>query len=208
MRILQVLAKKYPAKGMTDLGTAEDTLLATLMSAQTTDVQVLKVYPEFRKKFRDWKALANADASEIAEVINSIGLYNTKAKNIKLLAQKILVEFRGEVPKTMEELVSLPGVGRKTASVVLAFCFGVPAIAVDTHVFRIARRLGWSKGNTPEKVEQDLLSLIPKKEWIIVNKTLVQFGREICVGGKAPKCWKCPVAKECPFRPKTPAPKG
>ncbi|MFZ2803690.1 MAG: endonuclease III [Patescibacteria group bacterium] len=205
-KVIQALDKKYTAKGMTDLGNPEDTLLATVLSAQSTDVQVLKMFPAFRKKFPTWKKLAAANVHDIEKSINTVGLYRMKAKNIKGLAQTILSDFNGQVPRTMEELVTLPGVGRKTASVVLAFCFDTPAIAVDTHVFRIAHRLGWSKGKTPEQVERDLLALVPKSEWINVNRTMVQLGRDICIGGKKPECWRCPVAKWCNFTPKTPAP--
>ena len=206
-KVVKILDKRYTDRGMTDLGNPEDTLLATILSARTTDVQVLKMFPSFRKKFSTWKKIAAADTRDIEKSINTIGLYRSKAKNVKGLAQKILSDFDGKVPKTMEELVTLPGVGRKTASVVLAFCFNTPAIAVDTHVFRIVHRLGWSKGKTPEQVERDLLALVPKSEWINVNRTMVQFGRDICVGGRKPECWRCPVAKWCAYTPKTPTPK-
>lgn len=205
-RVVKTLEKRYPAKGMTDLGNPMDTLLATILSARTTDVQVLKMFPSFKKKFPTWQSLAKATVNDIAKSINTIGLYRSKAKNLKALGQVMLADFHGKVPQTMDELVTLPGVGRKTASVVLAFCFGVPAIAVDTHVFRIARRLGWSKGKTPEQVERDLLALVPKNLWVDVNRTMVQFGREVCVGGTKPKCWMCPVAKDCAFPNKTPKP--
>src|SRR3989344_5288088 len=121
-------------------------------------------------------------------------------------AQKVLKGFGGKVPRTMGELTSLPGVGRKTASCVLSYSFHVPAIAVDTHVFRIVRRLGWSKGKTPEKDEQDLKRLVTERRRGEINRTVVQFGRDICIGG-TPRCWKCPVAKWCTFTPKTSAPK-
>lgn len=186
-----------------DLGSPEDTILGVLLSARTTDKQVLNVFPAFRKKFPTWKSLASADAAEIGRSISTIGLYRAKAKAINGLAKKILGEFGGRVPKTMEELVTLQGVGRKTASCVLAYAFGVPAIAVDTHVFRISHRLGWSKGKTPEKVEMDLKKIVPETSWNEINRTFVQFGREICVGGKKPKCWMCPVAQWCAFTPKT-----
>jgi len=202
-KVIRILDATYPAKGMTDLGNPEDTLLATVLSAQTTDMQVLKIFPAFRKQFSTWEKLAEAPIGEIAKSIRNVGLYLSKAKHLKGLAQLMISDFSGEVPKTMEELVRLPGVGRKTASVVLAFCFETPAIAVDTHVFRIAHRLGWSNGKTPVQVEQDLRTLVPKTEWIHVNRAMVQFGREVCVGGKKPKCWACPVARWCAFPYKT-----
>ena len=204
-KVIQTLVPLYPIKESTNLGNPADTLIATLLSAQSTDVQVLKAFPRFRKRFPDWSSLAKAHIQEVESSIKTIGLFRAKAKSLKGLAQKIQSDFAGEVPKTMEELLRLPGVGRKTASVVLASCFRVPAIAVDTHVFRIAHRLGWSKGKTPELVEQDLLNLVPKSLWIDVNRSMVQFGREVCVSGFAPRCWKCPVAKWCPYTPKTKA---
>ncbi len=201
--VIRTLGKRYTKKGDMDLGSAEDTLLGVLLSARTTDVQVLKVFPAFRKKFPTWKSLANAKVRDIEKSINTIGLYKSKAKAIKGLAERILTVYDGEVPDTMDELTTLPGVGRKTASCVLSYVYKKPAIAVDTHVFRITRRLGWAKGSSPEKVEKELMELVPKKMWNEINRTFVQFGRDICIGGKKPKCWKCPVAKWCAYTPKT-----
>ncbi len=206
VEVVKTLKKRYPQKADMDLGNPEDSLIATIFSARTTDAQVLKMFPAFRRKFPTWKKLAAADVADIAKAINTIGLYRNKAKSAKALAQKILADFGGKVPQTMEELVALPGVGRKTASCVLSQSFGLPAVAVDTHVFRIAHRLGWSKGKTPEKVEDDIKKIVPEKLWGDVNRTMVRFGREVCVGGKRPKCWICPVAKWCAFKPKTPVP--
>jgi endonuclease-3 len=150
--------------------------------------------------------LASANVNTIAKSINTIGLYRSKAKAIKGLAQKILKDFGGDVPGTMEELVSLPGVGRKTASCVLTYVFKVPAVAVDTHVFRIARRLGWSSGKTPELVEKGIMELVPKRHWNDINHSMVRFGRDICVS-RTPQCWRCPVAKLCGYSPKTSKPR-
>lgn len=202
--VIRALRKRYPQKADMDLGNADDSLLATIMSARTTDVQVLKIFPGFRKKFPTWKKLALADVNDIARSISTIGLFRNKAKSIKALAVRLVTDFGGEVPRTMGELVELPGVGRKTASCVLSYAFNVPAVAVDTHVFRIVHRLGWSNGKTPEKVEEDIKALLPKGTWNHVNRTMVRFGREICVGGRPPKCWMCPVAKWCAYNPKTP----
>ncbi len=199
---LLLLKKRYTEKIMVDLGNPEDTLLATLLSARTRDEQVLKIYPAFRKRFPSWGSLVNADVRQIAQMISTIGLYKNKAKAIHALARKILDEFQGRVPQTMEKLVTLPGVGRKTASCVLAYAFHKPAIAVDTHVFRITHRLGWAKGKNPDQVEQELAKLLPKKDWITINQTMVPFGREICQPG-TPKCYLCPIAKQCAFKPKT-----
>lgn len=206
VRVIKTLAKQYPGKGDMDLGCAEDTILGVLLSARTTDKQVLKAFPGFRKEFPHWKALVKADPEEIGRTISTIGLYKSKARHIKGLAQKILTEFKGVVPSTMKELVTLPGVGRKTASCVLSYVFNIPAIAVDTHVFRIVRRLGWTSKRTPEKVERDLRALVPESSWNDINRTMVRFGRDICKAG-TPQCWRCPVAKWCAYTPKTPAPK-
>jgi endonuclease-3 len=202
-RIVQILVKKYTQKADMDMENGEDTLLAVLLSAQTTDKQVLKVFPSFRKKFPTWESLASAKVSAIAKSINTIGLYPAKAKAIHATAKKILHEFSGKIPNTMDALVTLPGVGRKTASCVLAYVFHTPAIAVDTHVFRIAHRMGLSNGKTVEQVERDLKAVIPKRLWIQVNFTMVQFGRDICTGGKKPACWKCPVKHYCLYPHKT-----
>lgn len=199
--VIKILARRYTKKADMDMGSPEDTLLATLMSARTADAQVLRVFPGFRKKFPSWLSLAKANVADIAKQISTIGLYKSKAKAIKGLAQMILADYGGKVPDTVEELTALPGVGRKTANCVLSYVFGKPAIAVDTHVFRIVRRLGWSKGKTPEKVEADLAALLPQKYWSAINRVMVWFGRDICVAGK-PRCWRCPLVKLCAYKNK------
>lgn len=200
--VLKVLDKRYPGKGMMDFGNPEDTLIATLLSARTTDVQVLRVYPGLRKRYPTLKALAEADVREMGRLIKSIGFYNAKARNVKKLARVLLDDHDGKVPRTMEELVRLPGVGRKTASCVLTYAFKIPAIAVDTHVFRIVHRLGWAKGKTVEQVEQELRALIPEIYWVGLNRSMVQFGRDVCKARK-PECYRCPVAKWCAYPNKT-----
>ncbi len=205
IQVIRALRRRYTKKADMDLGTPEDTILGVLLSAQTTDVQVLKAFPAFRKKFPTWQSLADAEVADIAKSISTIGLYRSKARAMNGLAKKILHEFRGKVPRTMEELVTLPGVGRKTASCVLSYAYHVPAIAVDTHVFRIARRLGWSTQKSPEKVERDLAALVPSHLWNNINRTFVRFGRDVCVA-RTPQCWRCPVAALCAFAPKTPTP--
>ena len=206
VQIIHMLDKLYPEKGMVDFGNAEDTLIATLLSARTTDKQVVKVYPDFRKQFPTLKDLAEAKVSDIAKPIATIGLYRNKAKAIKGLANKLLNEHGGGVPKTMEELIELPGVGRKTASCVLWYAFRIPAVAVDTHVFRIAHRLGWVKGKSPQVVERELKALVPKKEWGKINRSFVHFGRDTCKAIK-PECWRCPVKSLCPYKNKTSSPR-
>jgi len=173
-------------------------LIAVVLSAQTTDAAVDKVTPELFRRWPDPASFASADPSEVAEVIHSIGFYNAKARNSVLCAQKILTDFGGEVPNTMQELMSLPGVGRKTANIVLNSAFGrAEGIAVDTHVFRIAHRWHLSSENEPLKVEQDLLKLIPSERWGMVNHSLVLFGREYC-SARHPRCAACPMNDLCP----------
>lgn len=203
---IKLLAKRYTEKGMVDFGTPEDTLIATLLSARTRDEQVIKAYPGLRKAFPTLRAFAKATPAAIEKPIKTIGLYRAKAKAIHGLAKLLLERHAGQVPKTMEELIELPGVGRKTASCVLGYAFKLPAIAVDTHVYRVARRLGWVKGNTPEKVEAELKAQIPKPLWREVNRVLIPFGRDICKPG-VPHCWRCPLVSICAYRPKTAPPK-
>lgn len=203
--VLKSLSKRYTDPAMIDFGNAEDTLIATLLSARTTDVQVLKVYPGLRKKFPTLKHFADAPVADIAKAISTIGLYRQKAKAIKELSRILIAKHGGQVPKTMDELTALPGVGRKTASCVLAYAFNIPAIAVDTHVFRIAKRLGWAKGKDALVVEKELRKAVPEKLWIAINRAFVPFGREFCKPGK-PLCYACPVREQCAHPHKTKAP--
>lgn len=197
-KIIQILDKRYPQKGDMDLGNPKDTLLGVLLSARTKDSQVLKLFPAFKKRFPTFASLAKSSPAEISTYLSSIGLYRSKAKAIYGLANIIQEKHHGKVPSTMEELCELPGVGRKTANCVLAYVFGYDTVCVDTHVFRISHRLGWSKGKTPEAVEKDIQQRLPKRLWNIVNRTFVRFGREICVPGK-PKCDICPLRKWCEY---------
>lgn len=176
-------------------------VIAVLLSAQTTDAQVNRVTPEL---FRRWPApadLAAASPAEVAEVIRSLGFYKTKARHCVECAQAIVSDFGGEVPHTMGELTRLPGVGRKTANIVLNVSFGiVEGIAVDTHVNRIAHRLGLSPkthAKEPLKTEQDLLAILPRELWKDVNHQWIRFGREVCPA-RSPKCEGCPLEDICP----------
>ena len=205
INIVQTLGKRYTAKADMDLGNPKDTLLGVLLTARTTDKQVLKIFPAFKKRFPTFASLASSTPSEIGRYISSIGLYRSKAKAIHGLANIIINKHKGKVPGTMEELIELPGVGRKTANCVLSHVFGEDTVCVDTHVFRIAHRLGWSKGKTPERVEKDLQKIVPKKLWREINRAFVQFGRDVCKPG-TPQCWRCPVAKWCGYAPKTKKP--
>ncbi len=205
VRIIQKLAKVYTAKADMDLGNPKDTLLGVLMTAQTTDKQVLKIFPAFKKRFPTFASLAKSSPEEIGKTISTIGLYRAKAKAMYGLSKIIIEQHKGKVPGTMEELIKLPGVGRKTANCVLSHVFEQDTVCVDTHVLRIANRLGWTKGKTPERVERDLMSLVPKKWWREINRTFVQFGRDVCKA-PTPQCWRCPVRDMCPYQAKTVAP--
>ncbi len=196
--LIKALGKRFTHKAMVDVGTPEDTLIMTLLSARTRDEQVVALYGPLRERFPRLEDLACATQGELEAALGTIGLFRNKAKAVRLLAQQLLDEHSGQVPRTMEELLRLPGVGRKTASCVLWYAFGIPAMAVDTHVFRIARRLGWSRGATPEAVEQALMAYLPRETWGEVNRVFVPFGRAVCVP-RTPKCDVCPAKQVCAY---------
>ena len=174
--------------------------IAVLLSAQTTDAAVNKVTPELWKRYPTIEDLAAADVHDVEEILRSIGFFHVKAANCIKCAQMVLSEYGGEVPHTYEELQKLPGVGRKTANIVMNAGFGiVEGIAVDTHVFRIAHKLKLSNAKDPSKTEQDLLKIIPQDLWEPVNHQWILFGREIC-NAKNPKCGDCFLIDVCPTR--------
>ena len=173
-------------------------VICVLLSAQTTDAAVNKVTPELFDRWPDAEAMAQADPAEIAEVIRSIGFWRSKSQHCVEAAQMIVADFGGEVPRTMDELTRLPGVGRKTANIVLNKAYGiVEGIAVDTHVFRIATRLRLTNKPTPLQAEQDLLDTIPQELWEPVNEQWIHFGRDTC-SAQRPKCDACPMTDLCP----------
>jgi len=174
-----------------------ETLVATILSAQCTDAQVNKVTPALFKKYRTAKDYALAPVEEIEGYIKSCGFYHAKAKNIKEACRIVHEEHGGEVPDDRDALQRLPGVGRKVASVVLAFAFGQPAIAVDTHVFRVSRRLGLASAKTPEAVEQELMRIIPQNLWSSAHLWLIWHGRLVCKAQR-PDCTGCRLAQYCP----------
>jgi endonuclease-3 len=197
--IFDRLSKRYPSpKPALDYTNPWELLVATALSAQCTDERVNKVTPVF---FERWPAIsdaAEADVTEIEDVVRSTGFFRNKAKNIKAAAQRIMSEYNGEVPRTMAELITLGGVARKTASIVLANAFGVnEGIAVDTHVKRLAFRMGLTAKTEPVQVEKDLMPLFPQDTWGDVNHLLVFFGREVCPARK-PKCDICELSDICP----------
>ena len=195
------MKKEYPG-ATTELmhGNPFQLLVATILSAQSTDAQVNKILPALFREFRGPKEFAGADLKELKKLVHASGYYNQKAKHIRAASKVIAEEFGGKVPDSMEELVKLPGVGRKTANIVLSYGFGRDeGIAVDTHVFRLSRRLGLSKAKTPEKVETDLLRQVPKKDWGAVNGSFILHGRRVCTARK-PKHGECILSDLCPNR--------
>jgi endonuclease III len=177
-------------------------LVATILSAQCTDQQVNRVTPGLFARFATPEAFAAADLAEIEELIHSTGFFKNKARNIKACSQALVARHGLQVPREMEALVRLPGVGRKTANVVLGAAFGIPGVVVDTHVARISARLGLTAHTDPEKIETDLMGIIPRTEWSAFSLRLIFFGRETCAARK-PKCPSCPLNPHCPYPDKT-----
>ena len=204
--MLNRLKKRYP-----EIGTALDyvdpwqLLVATVLSAQTTDDNVNRVTPVLFGRWPTPEDLANADPEAVEEVVFSTGFYRQKTKSIISLATDVVEKFDGQVPDELDSMVTLRGVGRKTASVVLAEAWGRPAIAVDTHVKRVSARLGLTPNSDPVKVEHDLRALYPEKEWAGISMRVIQFGRDVCDARK-PRCWECPLVDRCPYPDKSPRP--
>jgi endonuclease III len=172
-------------------------LVATILSAQCTDVRVNLVTPELFRRFPTPQKMAQASLEEIEDKIRTAGFYHNKAKSIQGAARKVVAEFGGKIPETLAELITLPGVARKTANVVLGVSFGkAEGVVVDTHVFRIARRLGLAKGDTPQKVEQELMRILPQERWIGFSHQIIQHGRQVCEARK-PKCDRCSLEQLC-----------
>jgi len=200
--ILKTLRDRYPlVKTQLEHTTPFQLLIATIMSAQCTDKQVNKVTRKLFEKYPDPESLCRAPLNDIKGIIYSTGFYNNKAKNIQACALAVLNEYQGIVPEDISKLVNLPGVGRKTANVVLSAAFGHQAIVVDTHVLRISRRLGLTESHDPVKVEYELMDIIPRMSWSDLSLQLIYFGREIC-DAKKPLCRICPLFKLCPTKGK------
>jgi len=196
--IYRILSKTYPeVRCELDFANPLQLLVATVLSAQCTDKRVNQVTPALFKKYRSVKAFAEADLHDLEELVHSTGFFRAKARNIKGLAMKIQSDFGGEVPHTLDELILLPGVGRKTANVVLGHAFDTPGITVDTHFGRLSRRFGWTTEKDPVKVEHAVALLIPQKEWTNLSQRMIWHGRRICHSRK-PACAACPLAKICP----------
>jgi endonuclease-3 len=197
-RLRQGLAKLYPdAHCALHYENPLQLLIATILSAQCTDVRVNMVTPALFARYPDARAFAEADIGELEKAIQSTGFFRNKAKSIKACCRILVDQYGGQVPATMEELVPLPGVGRKTANVILGNAFGVPGITVDTHVGRLSRRMGLTMAEDPVKVEQALMKLIPKKEWTMFSHRMIFHGRQVCFA-RNPNCEECLFLKDCP----------
>jgi len=184
-------------------GTPLELLIATILSAQCTDERVNQVTPALFKRYRRAADYAEADLAELEALIRSTGFFKSKARNIVACGRMLTERFGGEVPDTMEQLVMLPGVGRKTANVILGSYFGQPAIVVDTHVKRVANRLGLAASEEPERIELALQRLIPRDQWTSGSQRLLLHGRYVCMARK-PECARCVLYSECPWEGKRP----
>jgi endonuclease-3 len=198
-KVLELLEINYPnAEIALDYANPLQLLVATILSAQATDQQINTITPKLFKKYKTAGDYANADLEELEQYIKSSGFYHNKAKNIKNCCKTLVEKFHSKVPKTMNELIELPGVGRKTANIILANAFGiVEGVAVDTHVGRLAQRLGLSENKDPNKIEADLMKIIPKEQWIKITDLLIFHGRRVCTA-KKPNCAGCVLNRICP----------
>ena len=202
--ILKALDEAYPAAecALTHRNPWE-LLVATILSAQCTDVRVNMVTPELFRRFPTPAAMAKATLPQLEQLIRTTGFYRNKAKSIQGAARKIVEEFNGQVPRTLAELITIPGAARKTANVVMGVCFGkAEGVVVDTHVFRIGRRLGLAKAETAEKVEQELIRILPQGRWIAFSHQIIHHGRQVCDARK-PKCDRCNLEQLCHSKDKT-----
>jgi endonuclease-3 len=197
-RVVRELARLYPdARCSLDYQTPFQLLVATILSAQCTDARVNMVTPALFARYPDPETMATAELADVEKLIQSTGFYHNKAKNILACARQLLERHGGEVPPSMDDLVKLAGVGRKTANVLLGNAFGVPGLPVDTHVGRLSQRLGLTTDTRPEKIEDDLCGLVAKKEWTRFGLRLIYHGRQVCDARK-PRCGECTLARLCP----------
>ncbi len=199
LEIIRILYRAYPeSRTALSFQTPHQILVATILSAQCTDARVNLITPSLFKKYRSASDFAQANPQELQDEIHSTGFFRNKSKNIILASRKIVEDFGGKVPDSMEKLLTLPGVARKTANIVLSSGYGrAEGIAVDTHVKRLSQRLGLSQENNPDKIELDLLDLVPKKDWLYFNYAFVNHGRNVCQARK-PSCPECKLNSLCP----------
>jgi len=200
VRIVKLLQKNYPgAKCSLNFSNLYELTVATILSAQCTDERVNKVTPEFFRCFPDFESLAQAKREEIEELIHSTGFYKNKAKSLSNLAKIVVEKYNGKLPENLDELIKLPGIGRKTANVILGNGLGIASgVVVDTHVKRLSNRLGLTSESNPDKIEKDLKELLPSTEWINFSHYLILHGRRICKARK-PNCVECFLKSECDF---------
>lgn len=198
-KAIELLEKQYPnAKTALNCTNPLEILVATMLSAQTTDERVNIVTKNLFQKYRTPENYANADIKELEQDIHSTGFYHNKAKNLQKAAKLLVEKYHSQVPKTMQELIEMPGVARKTANIVLYNAYGVIAgIAVDTHVLRVAGRLGLTESDDPARIEKDLMQITPKEKWMELTDLLIYHGRQVCISRK-PKCEICVLNKYCP----------
>ncbi len=198
-KIIELLEKEYPdAKVALHHSNPLELLIATILSAQATDEQINRITPKLFKRYRTAEDFANADLQELEQIIRSSGFYHNKARNIKNCCKMLVEKYHSKVPKTMDELLELPGVARKTANIVLTNAYGiVEGVAVDTHVRRLSQRLGLSEKDDPNKIEADLMQLVPKADWMRITDLLLWHGRRVCTA-KKPNCAGCVLNKICP----------
>ena len=199
LRIVRLLAKSYPdADCALQHRGAFELLVATILSAQCTDKMVNQVTPSLFARFPTPEAMASAAPAELERLIQRTGFFRQKAKSIQSASQDLVTRFGGRVPETLDALVTLRGVGRKTANVVLGNAFGVPGLTVDTHMTRINRRLGLTREADPEKIERDLMQLVPEEEWTLYSHRVIHHGR-VCCDARRPRCEGCPLRELCPW---------
>jgi endonuclease-3 len=197
--IIKILSKEIPDSRIAlKFSNPLELLIATILSAQCTDVKVNQVTVGLFNKYRMAKDYAESNLTKLEEEIRPTGFYRNKAKSIQRCCQELVKRFGGEIPKTLEDLVTLPGVGRKTANVILGNAFGIPGIVVDTHVHRVSQRIGLTKNDDPVKIEFDLMEIVPKEEWTHFSNLLVWHGRKTCVARK-PFCGICAIRKWCDY---------
>ncbi|VVB99607.1 G/T mismatches repair enzyme [uncultured archaeon] len=199
LRVLAILKRAYAsAKVSLDYKNNLQLLVATMLSAQCTDARVNMVTPALFRRYKTAADFASADIHELETLIRSTGFYHNKAKNIKAACAIMAEEFGGKVPNKMQDMLRLPGVARKTANIVLGNSYGViEGVPVDTHAIRISYLLGFTREHAQEKIEKDLMALIPRKDWLLISNLFVHHGRAICVA-RRPLCSKCPLNKLCP----------
>ncbi len=198
-KVLALIEKHYPgARCSLDFKNPFELLVATILSAQCTDERVNRTTPALFARFPDPAAMASAEIEELEELIRPTGFFRNKAKSLKGSAEMIVADFGGRVPDTLEELIRLPGVARKTANVVLGNAYSTPGVVVDTHVKRISARIGWTRNENPAKIERDLMEIWPRERWTKLSHQLIAHGREVCLA-RTPRCGECFIRPYCDY---------